>query len=157
MDLKSLDRHRVILGWCFIVLGAFGALMGFIALLVLAGSGWASQDTESRNAAILLGALIGGFIIFLSLPGLIAGIGLLKRRYWGKVLALIVGLLNVANVPLGTALCGYIVWFWLQSDSERLFARRGGTPPQLGPPSATRPPELSTPGPRGWPEREQPT
>jgi len=154
MDLSTLDKHRVILGWCFIAVGAFGVLMGLLALVTIAGGGWISQDPEAMRVTRIVGWAVAVFIAVFSLPGIIAGFGLLKRRYWGKVLALIIGLLNVANFPLGTALCAYAVWFWLQSDSEALFHRRGQ--PRLGPPPSRKPPEQPPVGPGSWP-REQPT
>ena len=154
MDLTSLDRHRVILAWCFIVAGAFGVLMALIALVAIVGGGWISGDAEARRVTAIVGAAVAAFLVVFSLPSILAGLGLLKRRYWGKVLALVVGLLNVANVPLGTALFAYSLWFWLQRDSEALFHHRGG--PRVGPPPSRRPPEQPPLGPGSWP-RQQPT
>ncbi len=89
------------------------------------------------------------------LPGLIAGLGLLKRKPWSKALALVIGVLNIANVPIGTALFAYTLWFCLQENVNTLFHRHGA-PPRMGPPMTPRPPELPQAGPRGWPDR-QPT
>jgi hypothetical protein len=154
MDLRTLDRHRVILGWCFIAAGALGVLVAFIALVAIAGGGWLADDPEARRVTGLVGGAIALFFVLFSLPTIIAGFGLLKQRYWGKVLALIIGLLSVANVPIGTALFAYTLWFWLQGDSDTLFHRKGA--PRLGPPPSSKPPEQPPLGPGSWP-REQPT
>ncbi len=154
MDLNRLDRHRVILGWCFVVAGGLGVLLALIAVAVVAGTGWLSGDPEALRVTLIVGAAVAAFVVLFSLPSLIAGYGLLQRRHWGKVLALIIGLLNVANVPFGTALFAYTLWFWLQGDSEALFQRRG-PPPRLGPPAPRGPSERPPVGP-GWPRR-QPT
>lgn len=151
MDTNALDRHRSILAWCFIAAGAFLLLMSLIAMIIIVSGGWFAGDPEGRRVLAIISASIAAFVVIFAVPALITGVGLLKRKYWAKVLALIIGLLHVASFPLGTALFIYTLWFWLQPNSEALFHRRG-TPPRVGPP---RPPEQPPVGP-GWPER-QPT
>lgn len=154
MDLARLDRHRVILAWCYIAAGALGVLMALIALVAIVGGGWISQDPEALRVTGIVGVAIAAFLVLFSVPSIITGFGLLQRRYWGKVFALVLGLLNVANFPLGTALFAYTLWFWLQGDSEALFHRKGA--PRLGPPPSRKPPEQPPLGPGSWP-RQQPT
>lgn len=154
MDLRTLDRHRVILGWCYIAAGALGMLVALIALVAIVGGGWLSQDVEARRVTSIVGGVIAVILALFSLPSILAGFGLLKQRYWAKVLALVLGMLNVANVPVGTALFVYTLWFWLQPESAALFHRKGE--PRLGPPPSSRPPEEPPLGPPSWP-RELPT
>lgn len=151
MDLAALDRHRVILGWCYIVIGAVGVLAALVALVAIAGGGLLSRDRQAIAVTGIVGAALAGFLLVIALPAVLGGVGLLKRKYWGKVLALIVGLLNLPNVPIGTLLGAYTLWFWFQPNADALFERRG-TPPRFGPP--TQPPELPGEGPRGWPRRQ---
>jgi hypothetical protein len=88
-----------------------------------------------------MGGALAAFLLLLSLPGFIGGIGLLRRRPWSKVLTLIVAMLSLANFPLGTALGLYTVWFWVQPNAERLFHFRGREPrdSELGGPGFRRP------------------
>ena len=56
-----------------------------------------------------------------SLPGLIAGIGLLNFRSWARILAIVISVLDLIHVPFGTALGVYGLWVPLSQGSERLF------------------------------------
>jgi hypothetical protein len=62
-----------------------------------------------------------GFIILLSLPGVFAGYGLLKRRPWARILAIVVGALHLYNLPIGTALGVYTFVVLADSRAEALF------------------------------------
>ncbi len=57
----------------------------------------------------------------LALPGLLAGIGLLRRRNWGRIVAIIVSFLNLLNVPIGTAIGAYSLWVLFQDAATEYF------------------------------------
>ena len=59
------------------------------------------------------------FILFFSVPRLIAGIGLLSKKPWALMMALIWGCLGVFSFPLGTALCGYTIWVYIEDNKEK--------------------------------------
>jgi len=68
-------------------------------------------------------ALIGGLILcVLSVPGIVAGAGLLKLRPWARYLALVLSVLLLFNVPVGTAVGIYSIWALTQDEAEALFA-----------------------------------
>ena len=56
-----------------------------------------------------------------SLPEVIAGIGLLKKKEWGRILALIVSFLNLIAIPLGTALSVYTLVVMFKDETTELF------------------------------------
>ncbi len=126
MDLHGLEQHRRILGILFIVTNALG-LLGAVVVGVffggvgalLAASGQDTGEGLALSALIALG--LGGCLLVTSVPGLITGIGLLKRRPWSRVLALVLGILGLPNFPLGTALGIYAIWFYGQQGSDRVF------------------------------------
>jgi hypothetical protein len=64
----------------------------------------------------------------LSLPGLIAGVGLLNLRPWARTLAIVLSALNLLHVPFGTALGIYGLWVLLQEETERIFVARHNPP-----------------------------
>jgi hypothetical protein len=124
MDLQSLEGHRRILGIVFIVMnaltllvalgfGAFGLAMGHF------GIQHARADEQAVVTAVLAG--VTGCLFVMGLPGIITGIGLLKRRPWSRTLALVLGCLALPNVPLGTALGIYTIWFYTQAGSDQVF------------------------------------
>ena len=61
------------------------------------------------------------FLIVLSLPGIIAGIGLLQRRSWGRILAIIVAIFNLLNVPIGTVAGIYALWILMDERAHEFF------------------------------------
>ena len=83
--------------------------------------GPATRDPEAVLILSIVGTLTCGFLLLFSLPGVLAGIGLLKGQNWGRILALIVGLFNLINVPVGTVLAGYTFWVLLQNEANAYF------------------------------------
>ena len=68
-----------------------------------------------------IAAFIFFFLLAISLPGVIAGIGLLQFRSWARILTIVLSVLDLIHVPFGTALGVYGLWVLLSQGSERLF------------------------------------
>ena len=62
-----------------------------------------------------------GFFI-IAIPGFIAGIGLLRMKSWARIIAIVVGCLNLIHVPFGTALGVYTLWVLLKDESRSLLS-----------------------------------
>jgi hypothetical protein len=121
--------HVRILAVLNIIFGAIGLFIALIILAIFGGIagmiGVAAQQPDAQIAMPLLGiigAAIFVFVLALSLPGIIAGIGLLKFQPWARILTIVLSALNLLNVPIGTALGVYGLWVLLHQDTERLFA-----------------------------------
>jgi hypothetical protein len=69
-----------------------------------------------------IGAFAFLVLLVISLPGLIAGIGLLQFKPWARILAIIVSALDLIHIPLGTALGIYGFWVLLSRETEMLFS-----------------------------------
>lgn len=112
-----------LLGWLYMiwgglvvvggVLGGLGAFMGGIF------SGDLGTMITSPLAAVIIVLVVG----ILGVPSLLIGWGLLNRRGWARVLALVVGALNFFSFPLGTALCVFTFWVLWGKDSDPYFER----------------------------------
>ncbi len=133
--MNNMASHVKILGILHIVFSVLGVLVG-IGVLVVFGSlalfGAASQRDGDVVALPLLGG-IGGlaflFILIFSLPGLIAGIGLVKLKPWARILGIVISALDLISIPFGTALGIYGLWVLLQNETEALFrAQQPGMP-----------------------------
>jgi hypothetical protein len=123
-----MDIHVKVLAWLYIVFGVLGSLfgLGMMALLGVIGVAGAASDPDAWMALPVLGitgAALGVFILMLSLPGIIAGIGLLSYRPWARILTIVISALNLMNIPFGTALGIYGLWVMLSDDGSRLFVR----------------------------------
>lgn len=76
------------LGWVFVVIGAIGLPLSFVALLMVLGGSSGSSG----------GSFIGGTIVILGpLATLVAGISLIRRRRWGHAYAVVVLAAFAAN------------------------------------------------------------
>jgi hypothetical protein len=68
-------------------------------------------------------------LALLSVPSLVGGWGLLKRRPWARMLVLIVSFLNLLNFPLGTLVGGYSIWVLMNDESRQILSGADSYPP----------------------------
>jgi hypothetical protein len=131
----TVTTHIKVLGVLYVLLSVFGLLAAlFMALAFGTASGIVGVNADPHDAAIALpiiglaGTALVTFLVAVSLPGLIAGVGILKMRPWGRILGIVVAIVNLIHVPIGTAVGIYGLWVLLNGDTERQFA--AGAPPQ---------------------------
>jgi len=72
---------------------------------------------------VLVVVAIAMFVV--SVAGIVAGIGVLRKRPWGRVLMLVISFINLLRIPLGTALGAYSIWVLLNDETIRLFKTPG--------------------------------
>lgn len=120
-DQQSLRTHITILGWLNIAHGVLVFLIGVFVFVLMAGIGVASGDPEALPILTMLGVSTGMFMFALALPGLLAGIGLLREKNWGRILTIIVSFFNLFNFPIGTALGIYGLWVLLRQEATEYF------------------------------------
>jgi hypothetical protein len=122
--------HVKIVGVLHIIMGGFGLLIGLAFLVFFGGLasavGFSDHSRDSLAAIPILGT-IGVFlfmlIALLSLPGIVAGVGLLGLKPWARMLTIVLSVLHLFNVPFGTALGVYGLWALLSPETEALFRR----------------------------------
>ncbi len=123
-----MATHVKVLGVLYILFSALGLIAAlFLLLAVTAASGIVATAAEPGDAAIALPILgISGtalviFLLLLSTPGLITGIGLLKFRPWARILGIALSAFNLINIPVGTVLGIYGLWVLLNKETEGMF------------------------------------
>ncbi len=121
LDVNALRLHVPVLGWLYVIANAALLVAGLVALILLGGIGVAVQDPIAYRILTLVGVLALVLFFLLGLPGLIAGIGLLRRRPWARILALVIGILGLAAFPIGTALGVYAFFVLLQAGASQYF------------------------------------
>ncbi len=149
--ISRMEKHITIVAVLSIVFGTIGILIGIIAFVAIAGGGLISgdpeamfaggglisgdpeamfaggglisQDPAAMNVTGIVGTAVWGFFMLVSVPEVIAGIGLLKRRSWARILALILAIPNLMNIPIGTAIGIYVIWVLLNDETFKLFAQ----------------------------------
>lgn len=118
---RTLEPHLTLLSWLYLVGHLVFLAIGLFVFMLLTGIGVATGEPEARSILSIVGSAVGVFLTTLAIPGLAAGYGLLRRTAWGRNLALVVGILNLFNVPIGTALGAYTLWVLTQPEIESYF------------------------------------
>lgn len=117
-----MDRHVQLIGILWIVYGIMGLLFAFFVFLVLFGVSFIPDMGDIAPGILRLVAWVSSLFFFvLALPQVIAGMGLLKRREWARILTLIVSFFHLLSVPLGTALGIYSFVILLKPETVKLF------------------------------------
>lgn len=125
MNATNATKTNVkVLGWLYIVLGILGILVGAFVLFILLGTGIIAQDGEAMVILTIIGMFVAGLMTVLSLPGVVTGVGLLKFQSWARVLAIILGAINLPAFPIGTVLGAYSFIVLLNDETSALFAKR---------------------------------
>ncbi|MBU1319930.1 MAG: hypothetical protein KKH67_12140 [candidate division Zixibacteria bacterium] len=118
-----MDKHITIIGILYIVFGVLGLLAAGVILVVIAGSGLVSGDPEAMAITSIVAIAVSGFLAIISVPGIIGGIFLLKRKPWARIFVLVLGFLNLIDLPFGTALGIYTIWALMNDETIRLFGQ----------------------------------
>jgi uncharacterized membrane protein (DUF2068 family) len=121
--MESLDNHKRILGILYLISGAL-SVIGMLLLnaffSVIFSFALNEADPEERHAIEFALSIIqfvpAIVIIFFSVPTLIASYGLLTRKTWGTMFALIVGCLKLFSFPIGTAIGVYSIWIFTEEQ-----------------------------------------
>jgi len=126
INQQDLHTHVQILGWLRIASAALMLVIGASLLVLLAGVGVfssvAAEDATPFWVLTLVALFVGGLMVVLALPSLLAGVGLLRRKEWGRILALIVGAFDLFNFPIGTLIAAYSFYVLLQNSASAYFA-----------------------------------
>ena len=122
-DINRMEKHITIVAILSIVFGTIGVLIGTFIFVVISGGGLISQDPTAMHITGIVATGLGGFFMLLSVPDIIAGIGLLKRRSWARILAFALAILGLMQIPIGTAIGIYIIWVLLNDETIKLFAQ----------------------------------
>ena len=121
---QNYNRHITILSVLYIGMSFINLLIGFGLFFLLGGIGLAVNDPIALQVLTLIGALSACFLSITAIPGMIAGFALLAHRQWGRILALIMAVFKLFNLPFGTALGIYAFWVLTQENAESAFASR---------------------------------
>lgn len=128
-----MQRHVRIIGLLYFLCGASMVLLGLVVLLMFGGAGlvgWgAAGSGDVPPIVIPIAGAVGGVFFFLlcllAIPAIVAGVGLLKRRPWSRVLTIILSGIVLFLWPVGTMLGIYFLWVLLSKKTEPVFLRHG--------------------------------
>jgi hypothetical protein len=124
-----MTTHVKVVAVLYLFLSAFGLMAALVLSMAfgLAG-GIVGANADPNDAAIALpimgftGTVLVGYLMLTALPGLVAGVGLLKSQPWARVLGIVVAAFYLIHIPFGTVIGIYALWVLLSRETERLFS-----------------------------------
>ena len=116
-----MERHLTFVAAINIAFGFLGIFIALVLFFVLIGAGIISQDPEAMKITSIVAVALACFLILTSIPEIIGGFGLLKRRPWARVLVLIIAVLDLMFIPIGTLIGVYALWVLLNEETAKLF------------------------------------
>ena len=123
-----MDTHVKVLGALNIAFGAFGLFGALVLVFVFGGAAGAVGASGDPDAAVALpvigitGMALVTFLVIVSLPSVIVGIGLINFRPWARIAGIVLCILSLILIPFGTLLGAYGLWVLFSKDTERLFS-----------------------------------
>lgn len=131
-----MEKHITLVGVLNIVYRAF-AIIGALVLSVIAVwfstfieilMRWGSIRVreipiEILNIVPLILIPIAVLIFVISILGIVAAIGVLKKKPWARIVLLIISFFILIRVPLGTLLGVYTIWVLMNDETIKLFNR----------------------------------
>src|SRR5712691_5430717 len=122
-----MDTHVEFIGVLFIVWGALTALVGFSMLALGVGAAALITSTSGSREQVAVG-LTAVMFVTLAIIAVVWGVGhiliglpLRRRRPRARLLALMVGSVDLLLLPYGTALGCYALWVLLTEQGKQLF------------------------------------
>jgi len=118
-----VEKHVKVLGVLYIAFGTLGVLAAIVLMwaLSLYAQTWGYMREVTTQHVTYVVSSVAFFLVLLSAPGIVGGIGLLKRQTWARILILVLGFLNLILIPFGTILGIYTIWVLLKDETVRMF------------------------------------
>ncbi|MFH0990113.1 MAG: hypothetical protein V1799_08880 [bacterium] len=121
------ESHIRLLAIFHITLSSLLLFIGIIGFFLLSGIGYLTDDTTAFHILGFIGTIALLFFSFLAVPGIIGGIGILQRQSWARILLLVVGVLQLFDIPIGTALGIYTFFVLADNEARTYFENQAAT------------------------------
>ena len=116
-----MEKHINIVAALQIGLSIFNLLIAFLIFTVLKLVGGFVDDANGATILSLIADVLAIVFIIISIPGILAGMGLYKRKEWARVLSLILSVIEIFSFPFGTAIGIYSIWVLIQPETITEF------------------------------------
>jgi hypothetical protein len=115
---SRIAGHVRLLGIFWIALSSFRILPAIAAAAIFSNPDFPPGVPEFVHQ-IVVGAAV--FLFISGAFGIAAGVGLLNRAPWARMLTIILGCIGLIDPPFGTALGVYTLWVLLPARSEQEY------------------------------------
>ena len=118
-----MEKHINIVAALQIGLSIFNLLIAFLVFTVLKLVGGFVDDTNATSILSIVADVLAIVFIVVSVPGILAGMGLYKRKEWARILALVLSIIEIFSFPFGTAIGIYSIWALIQPETVAEFGK----------------------------------
>ena len=125
IQFKSIlmEKHINVVAALQIGLSVFNLLIALLIFIVLKlVVGFVDEPNAGTILSIIADVLAIVFIV-ISVPGILAGMGLYKRKEWARILTLILSVIEIFSFPFGTAIGIYSIWALIQPETIAAFGK----------------------------------
>ena len=117
----SMKNHVTVVAALRIAMSVLVLVAAALVFLGVVGGGLLSGDREAIRITGIVGTVVAGAIALFCVPGIVAGIGLLKHWHWARILTLVLSIFDLLLFPIGTIVAVYSIWVLVQREAEVLF------------------------------------
>jgi hypothetical protein len=123
----EMKTHLDVVGLIDLITGiVFTALGVLVSLSVLLFAPWVNGASLWRpeDAVTIFAVVLGvsGVFLVIGIPSLVAGVGLLKKKGWARIAAIMLAILAVASFPIGTGAGIYALWVLTRTETDQLLS-----------------------------------
>lgn len=104
------------------LLGMCGLFSMPIIVGLTAGASGEPGAGEATAITAIMGLLLGGLFLLISIANWVIGWGLWRGRDWARIGAIGLAFFRLLNIPLGTVIGGLIIWYLLREETKAEFA-----------------------------------
>lgn len=111
-----------LVGWLWIIAGLINLFILFVAFLIFIGVSFIPELGETARFILRILAW-GSWVLaaLFSLPQIVAGVGILKRQEWARLLGIVLSVLALLRFPLGTALGLFSLYVLTNRETTSFF------------------------------------
>jgi len=116
-----MEKHINIVAALQIGLSIFNLLVALLIFTILKlVVGFVDEPNAETILSIIADVLAIVFVV-ISVPGILAGLGLYRRKEWARILTLILSVIEIFSFPFGTAIGIYSIWALIQPETINRF------------------------------------
>ena len=116
-----MERHINAVAALQIGISIFNLVIAFLIFTVLKLVGGFTDEPNAGWILSLIADVVAIVFIIISVPGILAGMGLYKRREWARILTLVLSVIELFSFPIGTAIGIYSIWALIQPEVVNEF------------------------------------
>ena len=115
------DGIKLIAIYHFVIAGLI--LLGTLFILAIPLFAVVASPADPRGAfvALLVMGSIFLVLVLLAILYIATGVGLWRRQEWARWVTIVLAVLGLFNVPIGTVIGLFILWFLLRDDVQAEF------------------------------------